>query len=212
MRMKRLAALAVIMTLLTLALAGCGPDTTKPDVIVTPPVEAPAETSAQATEQPEATEAPEAPEQPEAPTAEYGFDAGKTLPDFSVPMTGGGTFTLSEKLGKPVFINLFATWCPPCVAEMPEIEQLYTEMGGEVEFIIIDIGEDEATAQGFMDSSGYTLPTAYSIDGAPFGSDYLIQFIPQTFVLKPGGTISEIFGGAANYESFKTAIEEAMAQ
>lgn len=197
MRINRLAALAVIMIILTLALTGCGPDTSKPDTVVTPP---PAQTSAPA-EQPE-----------KSPDTETGFVVGKTLPDFSVPMAGGGTFTLSENLGKPVLINLFATWCPPCVGEMPEIEQLYTEMGGEVNFVVIDIGEDEATAQGYADENGYTLPFAYSTDGAPFGDSYVIQFIPQSFLLKPDGTISAFFDGARDYETFKAAIEEALAQ
>ncbi len=204
MRINRLAALAVIMIILTLALTGCGPDTSKPDTVVTPPAEQPDETEAAA----QPTEQPEAP----LSSAEPGFTVGKALPDFSVPMAGGGTFTLSENLGKPVLINLFATWCPPCVGEMPEIEQLYTEMGGEVNFVVIDIGEDEATAQGYADENGYTLPFAYSTDGAPFGDSYVIQFIPQSFLLKPDGTISAFFDGARDYETFKAAIEEALAQ
>jgi thiol-disulfide isomerase/thioredoxin len=120
-------------------------------------------------------------------------------------------FTLSEELAKPVFINLYATWCPPCVAEMPEIEQLYNELGDEVSFIVIGIGEDEATGQAYAQRYGYSLPFAYSLDGAPFGEGYLIQFIPQTFVLKADGTISAFIGGASDYEGFKAAIEEAMA-
>ena len=70
---------------------------------------------------------------------ETGYSVGDIMPDFSVPLVGGGTFTLSEHRGKPVFINLFATWCPPCVGEMPDINKLYGEYGDQVAFIIIDI-------------------------------------------------------------------------
>jgi thiol-disulfide isomerase/thioredoxin len=213
MRLKQPALWAVIIILLTLTLAGCGPDTSKPEATATPNAEIPTQTTeqpeandvpAQATEQTNATEAP-------AVSVDTGFEVGQVLPDFSVPMAGGGTFTLSENLGKPVFINLFATWCPPCVGEMPEINQLYGELGDQVSFIIIDIGEDEATAQDFINSNGYSLPTAWSEDGAPFGTDYLIQSIPQTFILKADGTISAFFNGSRNYDIFNAAIEEAKA-
>ena len=195
MIMKRLALSAVALTILT-ALAGCATDSTKPDVVITPPPAT--ETSATQSTAPS--------------TSEAGFEVGKVLPDFSLPTVDGSTFTLSENLGKPVFINIFATWCPPCVGEMPEIEQLYTELGDSVNFLVIDVAEDEATVSKYITDNSYTLPFALSADGAPFGESFLIQFIPQTFVLKADGTISAYFDGARDYDSFKAAIEEAMAQ
>ena len=164
----------------------------------TPPVETP---------RPERTEKP----QTSAAAGETGFEVGDVLPDFSVPLVGGGTFTLSENLGKPVFINIYATWCGPCVGEMPEINKLFGEFGSKVAFIAIDLGEDEATAKDFADSNGYSLPFAYSLDGTPFPG-YSFQFIPQTFVLNANGTIVEFYEGASNYAGFKAAIEMALAQ
>lgn len=161
---------------------------------------------------PSANEPPAGTARPE-PTAivERGFGIGKSLPVFSVPTVEGGTFTLSENTGKPVFINLFATWCGPCVYEMPDINRLYGELGDEVTFIIVDIGEDSAAAQAFAEGNGYSLPFAYSPDGALF-SDYDIEYIPQTFILDADGTIVEFFGGASDYERFLEAVRKAMKQ
>jgi thiol-disulfide isomerase/thioredoxin len=214
MRQKHFIIWAAMITAVLLALAGCGPD------ISAPGNSAPAETPA-ASDLPAATESAAAQSPETLPTeaapaesassAEPGFDVGNTLPDFSVPMVGGGTFTLSENLGRPVFINLFATWCPPCVGEMPEINKLGEEFGDQVNFIVIDIGEDEATAKGFGDSNSYSLPFAYSVDGAPFGDAYLIQAIPQTFLLNADGTISAFYEGSRDYDTFKAAIQAALA-
>ncbi len=138
-----------------------------------------------------------------------GYDTGEIMPDFSIPTIDGGTFVLSENLGKPVFINIFATWCPPCIGEMPDIEELYSKYGTDVTFIVIDLGEDAATAQGFAEENDYTLPFAYSEDGN-FLQDYYVEFIPQSFVLSADGTIIEYFPSAKDYDSFEGAIIDAL--
>jgi cytochrome c-type biogenesis protein len=138
-----------------------------------------------------------------------GYDTGEVMPDFTIPMIDGGTFLLSEHLGKPVFINIFATWCPPCVGEMPEIEELYGKYGNDVTFIIVDLGEDAATAKSFATDNGYTLPFGYSEDGS-FLQDYYVDFIPQSFVLAADGTIMKYFPGASDYDGFESAIIDAL--
>jgi len=138
-----------------------------------------------------------------------GYDVGDTMYDFSVPTLDGGTFTLSENLGKPVFINIFATWCPPCVGELPDIEALYKEYGDQVTFIIVDEGESMATAQTFASDNGYTMPFAYAESGN-FLANYNIDFIPQTFVLDASGKVVEYLIGGNSYETFENAITTAL--
>lgn len=224
--MRRHVMILAAMALITaLAMAGCGPDVSAPEAPseapetgeVSPEPTASPKPAAAESAQPEvsATEAPsKTPEtsevSPEPAAAEPGFNAGNALPDFSVPLAGGGTFTLSENLGKPVFINLFATWCPSCVGGMPDINQLYKEFGGQVNFLVINIGEDEQTALNFADDNGYTLPFAYSIDGMPFGFTYLVYSIPRTFVLDADGVISAYYEGMRDYDTFKAAIQAAL--
>ncbi len=206
----------LLAALLVFALAGCSNpgssnaavDESEETVSAT---ESPEETESAVTERPEAPTHTDRPEKSQnAPASgEAGYDVGDVLPDFSVPTVGGGTFTLSENLGKPVFINLFATWCGPCVGEMPEINELYLEYADSAVFIVIDIGESETTAQSFGETNGYSLPFAYSEDGLPFGEDYFVEYIPQTFVLGADGTIVQFFGGSSDYNTFKAALEDA---
>ena len=225
--------LAVAALIAAFSLAGCGPASPPKDLIETPDTgeaspeesgfkadasgEASEPPAAAQTEQPtpKSTEAlpsePSETSEPPKPATQPGFDVGNALPDFSVSLAGGGTFTLSENLGKPVFINLFATWCPPCVGEMPEINQLHNELGDQVNFLVIDIGEDEKTALDFAEQNGYSLPFAYSVDGMPFGNDYLVNSIPQTFVLDADGVISAYYLGSRDYDIFKAAIQAALA-
>lgn len=220
MRIKIRFLTVVMAALMLLAFAGCSninnPDADDTEETESEQVETAEEAASATTARPSPpveTPRPDRTEKPQtsSATGEAGFEVGDVLPDFSVPLVGGGTFTLAENLGKPVFINIFATWCPPCVGEMPEINQLYTELGDQVTFIVIDLGEDEATAQNFADGNGYSVPFAYSLDGVPF-ADYYVEFIPQTFVLSADGTIVQYFGGSSDYEGFKAAIEAAMAQ
>ncbi len=138
-------------------------------------------------------------------------DPADMLPDFSVPMVGGGTFKLSEKRGKPVFINLFATWCGSCENEMPDIDRVYKELGSEVHFVIIAVGEDEATVKTFLDRTKFSVPFAYSVDGKPI-PEKQIDFIPQTYVLDANGAIVEYFPGPSDYEGFRAAALKAMGQ
>jgi len=187
--MRRYALIFAVTLAAVLMLAGCGPDVSG----VSEP-NAPSETAVTADVSPKP-----------------GFDVGNVMPDFSVPLAGGGTFTLSENLGKPVFINLYATWCGPCVAEMPEIDRLYNEFGDQVNFLVIDVGEDEQTALDFAEQNGYSLPFAYSLDGMPFGFAYRIDSIPRTFVLDADGVISAYYLGMRDYDTFKAAIKAALA-
>jgi thiol-disulfide isomerase/thioredoxin/peroxiredoxin len=133
------------------------------------------------------------------------------MPAFSLPMVGGGDFVFTGKPDKPVLINLFATWCGACWEEMPHIEKLYKEMGSEVDFLIIDIGEDEATARDYIKQVGNTMPFAYSIDGAPF-PDYPVQFLPQTFIVDIDGIITAYFPGPSDYKNFRAALEAVIQQ
>ena len=175
-RYKILATAIAILVLL--AFTGCNNlgDSESADAGTTQSNDTTEETASAVTEPPEVSTA----------TDETGFDVGDVLPDFSVPTADGGMFMLSENLGKPVFINLFTTWCGPCVGEMPEIDELYKEMGKDVAFIVIDIGENLQTVKSFAADNGYSLPFAYTEDGAPFRLGLLRRIYPANFRLELG--------------------------
>ena len=82
--------------------------------------------------------------------------AAETAPDFSYKELGSGkTMRLSDLKGKPVFINFWATWCPPCVGELPHIEKKYVEYKDRMHFVILSVDDNEQEPARFIQSKGY---------------------------------------------------------
>ena len=145
--------------------------------------------------------------------ANYGeLQEGDTAPGFSAPLADGGTFTLSEQKGKVVLLNFWATWCGPCVGEMPAFERLKEHYGDDVSILAVNSMEDEATVNQFIKEKGYTFPIAYDTDGE-LGEKYPTDGIPYTLVIDAEGIIKNIYLGAESadkqYEEYKEAIDAA---
>ena len=154
---------------------------------------------------------PQSPSQPAIPDAgaPIGVDIGNQAPDFTLSLLGGGAITLSQLRGKPVLINIFTTWCPPCQAELPDIQEIYERYGDRIHVIVISYGEDAKTVDYYFDAYNYTFPVAYDPGGSVFESVYDIEFIPQTWVIDVNGVIVEYLPGAGNVEIFTAAIDKA---
>ena len=127
-------------------------------------------------------------------------------------MADGTSFTLSEQTGKVVLVNFWATWCGPCVHELPDIAELYGEYagGGEAEIILVNCGESAKTVQAFLDRSEYTAPIAYDADGK-ISDAYDVNAIPRTVIFGRDGTVVKDYTGSQNYNTFKSAVDSALA-
>lgn len=138
---------------------------------------------------------------------------GSVAPDFTAEMTDGSTFTLSEKEGRVVLLNFWATWCSPCVGEMPAFEWLYEEYADKVEILAVNCGEDQETVNEFLETKDYTFPIAYDEDNA-VSAKYPSEGIPYTLVIGKDGKVTEIFVGAQDaqtqYKMYRRALKEAM--
>ena len=130
--------------------------------------------------------------------------------DIKLPMINGKTFVLSELEGTPTLINIWATWCPPCVGEMPAFEKLKNEYEGKLNVIAIDYGEEEEVVKKFMKDKGYTFDVALDKTGITTKL-YTFQGIPFTILVDKNGNVANIFRGSrgadAQYELYKNAIE-----
>jgi cytochrome c biogenesis protein CcmG, thiol:disulfide interchange protein DsbE len=135
---------------------------------------------------------------------------GFPAPDFSLGLLGGGNVTLSELRGKPVVINVWASWCPPCRAEMPALEKAYRtykEMGVVVIGVNTTYQDSKTDAAAFVQELGLTFPIALDQDGA-MSNNYLITGLPTTFFVDSQGIIrTVIVGGPMSGAVIQTNIE-----
>jgi thiol-disulfide isomerase/thioredoxin len=118
------------------------------------------------------------------------------VPALSLPDRSGGRLSLANLTGKVVLLNFWATWCPPCRAEMPSIERLWKAMKGK-DFTIaaVDEGESAATVNAFFAKNGYSYPVALDVNGGA-GDAFAVQGIPTTYLLdKNGLAIARVVGG-----------------
>jgi thiol-disulfide isomerase/thioredoxin len=101
--------------------------------------------------------------------------------DWDVKTLGGETINLKNQFkGKAVFLNFWATWCPPCTQEMPGIESLYRKFNGKVGFTCIS-NESISDLQKYKDSKGYTMPIYHLEGNAPRALN--IKGIPVTYII-----------------------------
>lgn len=121
-----------------------------------------------------------------------------SAPDFSVEDREGNTVTFSELIGKPVVINFWASWCPPCKSEMPEFDTVYRELGEEVTFLMINstdgARETAETAAAYIDGQGYSFPV-YFDTGQEASYAYGISSLPTTvFIDRDGYLVTGAIG------------------
>jgi thiol-disulfide isomerase/thioredoxin len=115
----------------------------------------------------------------------------------------GVVHKIEDFKGKPVFINLWATWCPPCIAEMPELQKLYSAYGDKVQFLFIS-HEKQNVVSTFLTQKGYNLPTFVALDHYP--AQLSSQSIPSTFILNKKGELVLAKKGVAKWYGNKSKI------
>ncbi|MEE9276556.1 MAG: TlpA disulfide reductase family protein [bacterium] len=129
---------------------------------------------------------------------------GLPAPDFTFPLLGGGASSLSEHRGKVVAINIWATWCPPCIEEMPSLQNLYVEMkrrGRPFEILAVSIdalGGDPV--EKWVERFGLTFPILLDPRGK-IKKLYRTTGVPETFIIDPKGRLVEKVIGARKWDS-----------
>ena len=126
---------------------------------------------------------------------------GATAPPFALPSARGGErITLAALAGRPVVLNFWATWCPPCRLEMPEFERFQAEHGTRASVIGIDLREDSDVVQPFLQAYGITYPIALDLDGA-VGAAYRVTGLPTTVFIDASGIVRDRVVGPLSYDS-----------
>ena len=147
---------------------------------------------------------------PETPPPTVEETVKNTAPDFTVFDKDGKPVRLSEMFGRPVVINFWATWCPPCKREMPDFEKLYKEYGDRVVFMMVNLTDGHRdTVEGtkrFVSGKGYTFPVYFDTQDSG-GSAYHIVSIPQTVFIDRNGNVYKTHIGAMNEATLRLYID-----
>ena len=123
---------------------------------------------------------------------------GSMAPDFTVA-DGQQSVTLSQLRGKPVLLNFWATWCPPCVEEMPSLLALHKELGDQVTILAVSEDGDQVALQQFVRDHGVDLLTVR--DTHNNNEIYGTFKFPETYIIDRNGKIVRKFIGATNWTS-----------
>lgn len=130
------------------------------------------------------------------PVEQLSMRKGMPAPDFTFPGLDGEKISLSDKRGLVVLINVWATWCPPCVEEMPSMEKLYKKFKGEkFEILAVSIDADGAKAvASFMKKHRLTFPALLDPEGT-IKTTYRVTGVPESFIVdKEGILVGKIIG------------------
>lgn len=123
-----------------------------------------------------------------------------SLPSFNMKDLEGNTVNLQSLKGKKVFVNLWASWCPPCRGEMPSIEKLYATVNKEkVAFVMLSFHENPAAASQFKQTNNLSLPVYFPAEQPP--AVFKTDGIPATFIFDVQGNLIKQNVGAEDYDT-----------
>lgn len=129
-----------------------------------------------------------------------GTKLGQFAPDFQTEYLNGDKFKLSELRGQPVILNFWATWCPPCIKEMPLLQKLYDE--GNIIVIGVNLQEDKKTIGAFIKKLNVTFPIVLDEEGSAKAM-YNIILKPATYFIDKNGIVADKKYGELSREDLK---------
>ncbi|HYE83341.1 MAG TPA: TlpA disulfide reductase family protein [Clostridia bacterium] len=177
----------------------------KSNPVIIPPQEDQQTEQAAPAPSPEPSPAPTDSSQPEGQQEQKKINLMESY-DFTLEDLSGNKITLSGLKGKKVYLNFWATWCPPCKAEMPDLEKLYqeTKESGLV-ILAVNVGEDKKTVQDFITKNKYNFPVLLDTKGE-ISQQYQVTGIPTSYFIDTEGFLDDGATGAIPLESMKEFV------
>lgn len=149
------------------------------------------------------------PATPQEPGAVEQPQKGLRAPNFKLKTLDGKTVELAKSGGKPSFINIWASWCPPCKVEMPHIQEAYEKYGDRVNFLMVNltVSDDVNQMKEYLSSEGYTFPVLLDENGE-VADLYGVLSIPMTYAVDGQGIIVHKQMGAMSREQIFDLMEQ----
>ena len=118
----------------------------------------------------------------------------------------GNEVTLKSLNDKPIILNFWASWCPPCKAELGDFEKMYKQYGNKINFVMLSVDEAFSDALAIAEENGYTFPIYHDAMGE--GSFYYsISSIPQTYFINSDGYITKAYTEMITEAQLKSGID-----
>ncbi|KOY16198.1 peroxiredoxin family protein [Paenibacillus xylanivorans] len=140
-----------------------------------------------------------------------GINQGNIAPDFELNSLDGKSFKLSDFRGQKVIVNMWATWCPPCRAEMPDMQKFYDKYKDEnTSVIAINMTTSEKSVDRipeFLDEFGITFPVLLDKQNK-IGEIYQVYALPTSYIIDSQGIIQQKVTGPMNYEMMEKLVKE----
>ncbi len=133
---------------------------------------------------------------------------GQEAPPFTLVGVDGNSYTLSAYRGRTVLVNFWATWCPPCRQEWPELLAFAQQVDPlQVTILAVNSEEDPSLVQSFVGTETLPFPVLLDGDGV-VGDTYRVTALPTTFLINPEGVILQVIPGNLDLATFKSLIEQ----
>ena len=134
---------------------------------------------------------------------------GANLSDLTFDRFDGGTGTLADYEGTPLVVNFFASWCPPCVREMPEFQAVFEGLDGQVAFLGLSQDQSTQAALNLIETTGVTYDVGWDPDLEVYEATGSIA-MPTTALVSDSGELVDTFAGALDAESLAEFIEDGL--
>ena len=135
---------------------------------------------------------------------------GVVAPDFAfTELTTGKVMNLSDLRDKPVYLNFWATWCPPCVRELPHIQAKYEQYKDKIHFLAISLDGEQAAPAEFIPAKGYTFPVGYGNE-REISRTYNVEAIPMSLMIDTNGVVKAKIVGSMDETDLERFIQKGL--
>jgi cytochrome c biogenesis protein CcmG, thiol:disulfide interchange protein DsbE len=133
--------------------------------------------------------------------------SGTPLPDHTFDLLAGGSTSFARYRGKPLVLNVWASWCPPCQQEMPAFEQVHQALGDRVQFAGLDRADSRSDAKSFATQRGITYDLLFD-PSDEFAPAVGIAVMPTTLLVSPDGVVVKTHAGVMDAAELTKLIDQ----